>query len=268
MHIDMKSKMNIESHKHDIYETKIFFLYPQSIIQNQLIKEIVKNEYAAYIINDHEKALALLEKYQDSIIFINIDAVLQDDQWKIYIKNIQNSPRFVNIRTGILSHFNDEKKEEYYLMELLIPCGFIKMKSNFEESLKIILKVLDANEARGKRKYVRVKCDKMDNVSCSIKLNSVIYKGTIVDISSAGMAFMLQGDGTYFKESTEIDNIQLLLKGKLCHLSGIIKGERQTEGKKIYVLLFDKTNHDESDKIHDFIFQALQDEITKELEGI
>jgi GGDEF domain-containing protein len=268
MKIDLKTKTD-EIKKEGIYETKIFFLYPQSIIQRQLIMEIIKKEYAAYIVNDHEKMLHLLEKYGDSLLFINIDALLSDDEWKKYISNIHLNKNLKNVRVGILSHSTNEKKEEYYLMELMISCGYIMMKSNFNESLNTILKVLDANEARGKRKFVRVKCSEMENVSCSLRLNNLVYKGKIIDISSAGMAFSLMSENeTYFKENTEIESIQLLLKGKICHLSGRIKGERHIDGKIIYVMLFEKTGYSEKDKIHEFIFQALQDEISRDLLNI
>jgi DNA-binding response OmpR family regulator len=265
-HIDMHSISQSTDKKNNMYETKIFFLYPQSIIQNQLINEIIRNEYAAYILNDHKTALHLLEKYDNSIIFINIDAVLPDDEWKKYIADIQNDPRFANVRVGIISHIGDEKKEEYYLMQLLISCGFIKMKSSFNESLQLILKVLEANEAKGKRKFVRVSCSEKENVSCNMKINNTIYKGKIIDISSAGMAFsFLKDNETFLKENSVIDKIQLLLQEKICHLSGSVKGERQINGKIIYVILFDKVNHEDSNKIHDFIFNALQDEIKKEI---
>jgi CheY-like chemotaxis protein len=265
-HIDMISKTKMEDKKSNIFETKIFFLYPQSIIQNQLINEIIKNEYAAYILNDHKKALHLLEKYSNSIMFINIDAVLSDAEWKKYIADIQNDPRFINTRIGIISHIGDEKKEEYYLMQLMVSCGFVKMKSSFNESLEIILKVLEVNEAKGKRKFVRVKCSDLENVSCSLKINNTIYKGKIIDLSSTGMAFsFLNENETFIKENTQIDSIQLLLKGKICHMSGTVKGERPQGDNIIYVIIFEKPKDDESNKIHDFIFRALQDEINKEL---
>jgi DNA-binding response OmpR family regulator len=273
-HIELKQKnLNLERKhpaKEQPYETKIFFLYPQDILQNQLIREIVANEYAAYIIKDHEKVKKILKRYPNSILFVNIDAVLSDQQWEDYIKEIQTNPDFLDTRIGILSHYNDIKKEEYYLMELLVPCGFVKLKTGLDESLNIILKTLDAIEARGKRKFVRVRTLDDKNVSGNIRINSNLYKCFINDISSIGMAFGFeQSEEIYLREGATLDDIQLLLKGNICHISGKVTNIRDVNGKKIYVAAFDKDiNYKEKEKIYNFIFKFLQDEISREIEEL
>ncbi len=47
---------------------KVIFLYPQSVIQEKLVTEIMKNEYEVYLLHDHEKNLRLIKKYNNSIL--------------------------------------------------------------------------------------------------------------------------------------------------------------------------------------------------------
>jgi len=272
-HVTMKSNINLERNKtveKEIYEQKIFFLYPQDIIQKELIREIVKNEYEAYIVNDHYKIKKVLKKYPESILFINIDAVLNDKEWEIFIKDIQADPDLSAIRIGIISHKNDAKKEELYLMELLVSCGYVKLKAGFDESLRIILSALEAVEAKGKRKYVRVRVNDDKNVSCSVRINNILLKGLIIDMSSVGMAFQFNKDeDPILREKEILGDIQLLLKGNICHISGVVSAKREINKQNIYVISFDKSmNYNEKEKIHNFIFKALQENIDRELSPV
>ena len=65
---------------------KVFFLYPHSVIQNEMVIELIRNEYEIYLLFDHMKTVRLLEKYNDSILFINIDEGLMENEWEKYIK--------------------------------------------------------------------------------------------------------------------------------------------------------------------------------------
>lgn len=269
--ISIKQKQAIEDEKErnkEVFETKIFFLYPQNILQKNLIKEIVKNEYAAYAIEDHNVMFKLLKKYNNSILFINIEAVLSQPEWEKYIKEIHSHPDIKNVRVGVLSFFEDVERERKFLMELMIECGYIRLKAGYKESLDIILKALEANEARGKRKYVRVRCDNLDNVGCNIKIGDKLYEGIIKDISSYGMAFYFKNNETFLRRDDFIDNIQLKLKGVLVFASGRIYDARPFGEKTVYVLIFQNLNYDEKDKIHEFIYKALQQEMQKEIEDL
>jgi hypothetical protein len=129
------------------------------------------------------------------------------------------------------------------------------------------LKALDAIEARGKRKFVRVRTDNDKNVSCSIRVNNILYKCSINDVSSVGMAFQfVESEKTYLREGAFLEDIQLLLKGNICHISGKVINLREVNKTQIYIVAFDKSmNYKEKEKIHNFIFKALQDEIEKDL---
>lgn len=254
----------------DNFEIKIFFLYPHSVLQQNLVQEIIGNEYAAYLLNDHIKAMELLKKYTNSILFINIDAHLSESEWDNYINNIMYDAQTQNVKIGILSFYNDKKKVEKYLLKMMVPCGFITLKQGMKECTEIILNALEANEAKGTRKYIRVRCRDMPSVSFSVTVNNKQVKGFIYDISSTGMACgFAKEEEVYLRKETKLSKIQLQLKGNVCLLEGQIAGiNKDNDGNLKYVVMFKNVQHEEKKKMHQFIAKCLQKSIDDELEQI
>ena len=110
---------------------RVFFLYPHSVLQDQLVSKIIEQEYEVYLLSDHVKALKILGVYNDSILFVNIDERLKEKEWEEYIKGIMSSEGTKNVRTGIVSYNENKELAEKYLMDLMVPCGFIRLKRGF-----------------------------------------------------------------------------------------------------------------------------------------
>ncbi len=236
---------------------KIFFLYPHSVIQDELISTLIQHEFEVYFLKDHTKAYNLLKKFGNSICFINIDETLAQPEWETYIKKLQSDPEIKGVQIGILSYNNDRELIKKYLMEIRIKCGFIQLKLGVAESTKIILKTLEANEAKGRRKFVRANCENDSRVTFNVKYNGDLYSGNIIDISSIGMACSFDSDPDVKKNSL-LREIQLKLRGTLIGIDGIVIGKRDTT-PKTYVLIFDsKTDAIAKAKIRKFINAALQ----------
>ena len=72
-------------------------------------------------------------------------------------------------------------------MDIGIQCGFIMLVPRLENLVNVFTKILNANEARGRRKYIRAKC-KPDRDTFNIKIENDLITGGILDISIAGMA--------------------------------------------------------------------------------
>lgn len=87
-----------------------------------------------------------------------------------------------------------------------------------------------------------------------------VYSGSILDISAAGMTFDLN-TSPKLKPQTVLEDIQLRLKGTLCHVTGIHLGRAQgTLGS--HLLMFGQPVDEETTKkIHRFIFQSLQEDM-------
>lgn len=47
----------------DALGKKVFFVYPHSVIQNELIQDLIDREYEVYFINDHNKIQSICEYY-------------------------------------------------------------------------------------------------------------------------------------------------------------------------------------------------------------
>jgi hypothetical protein len=243
---------------------KVFFLYPHSVIQEDLVKEFFRMEYEVYTLKNHDKVKQLLKKHNDSIIFINIDAGLKPDEWKTFIKSIMSDPATEKVQVGILTYNENKALAQYYLMELMITGGFITLKLGLKQSRDIILKTLQASEAKGQRQFVRAKCKEASEATLNIKVGSSYYAGNILDISAVGMACVFD-DVIELDSKKMINDIQLRIRGSLCLVNGKIAGVRKAE-KDIYVIIFDpKLQESIKAKLKDIIYKLLQYQIDQEL---
>lgn len=241
---------------------KVFFLYPQSVIQDELITFLLKNEFEVYFLNDHEKAIRLFRKFKNSICFINIDDGLKEEEWEKYITSLRADPETKEVQIGILSYNNDPDLMQKYLMDIGVECGFIQLKLGVKQSTDIILKVLEVNEAKGRRKFVRVNCENDPKVMVNFSHREHSYQGQIIDISSVGVACKFS-ESVSAKNKTILHKIQLNLKGSLIQTDGIILA-RRSDNERILIMVFNPRLKDlELEKIHKFIHKTLQKEMDK-----
>jgi hypothetical protein len=238
---------------------KVFFLYPHSVLNEELRIEILSNEYEVYSLHDHEAAVKVAAANPGSIFFVNIDDTLKELQWEAWIRRLIASPKTSSTKVGILTYNPDADLAKKYLMDLGIPCGYIQLKQGLAEGKRIILKTLDANEARGRRRFVRARCTDPKKASFNVTVKGRHVTGAILDISVAGMTFRPDGP-LEVKKDTLLEDIQLRLKGTLCRLSGILVGD--AGGSAGSLLMFTIPVAEEiTEKIHRFIYATLQEQI-------
>lgn len=242
---------------------KVLFLYPHSVIQDELVQLLMWSEYEVYLVRDHARLLGFLAEHPESVLFINIDEVLEEPEWEQYIRNLRASERTSRVQIGILSYNDDRALAEKYLMDIGVQCGFVRLKIGLRESSQIILKTLAAVEARGKRKYVRAQCDEK-SATFNIRYEDRYVSGRIQDISSAGMAVIFD-EPLELEPKTPLEDMQLKLKGKLLKMSGVSFGSRKHGGQDLYVVLFKKPPQHIKLALHNFIFQTLQASLEREL---
>ena len=249
----------------NILEKKVFFIYPHSVIQTKLIQELIDREYEIYFINDHQKIESICEYYTSPLIYINIDEGLEESQWEKLIESLMEKDSSNHARIGIVTYNDNADLARKYLMDLMLPCGFIKLKIGVNDSTDIIIKTLDANEVKGNRKYIRTRCNS-EEASFNTSILGNIHNGCIVDISSVGMTVTFD-DNLELVKNSYLKDIQLKLRGILLKVSAIIIGFRELDGeKKLFLLLFDQsiTNLTRS-KIRSFISKTLQHNMEKKL---
>ncbi|MDR2768517.1 MAG: PilZ domain-containing protein [Treponema sp.] len=235
---------------------KIFILYPHSVIQDELLDFLIMAGFEAYVLHDHKRAIALLKRFPCSIMFVNIDQGMNEKEWEAYIRAIQEHPATKECKLGILSYNTDQKLMQKYLMDLAVPCGYIQLKLGVKASTKIMVSALEANEARGRRKYIRAMCEKDSNATVNLKGPTSLYYGNILDISAVGIAAHFDTFAD-FPPNTRLREVQLKLRGALVLTDAVLVGKREDN---VWVLLFDieRMNPDHKLVIHHFIKHTLQ----------
>jgi len=51
----------------------VFFIRPHSVVQNELLFELIRHEFEVVMLKEHEKVRELFSLYPDCIAFLNID---------------------------------------------------------------------------------------------------------------------------------------------------------------------------------------------------
>ena len=241
--------------KSDIEGKKIFLLRPHSVIRDDMLDQLIMEGYETYTLLDEAKAAKLLAKFPGSFMFINIDEGLKEEEWENYIRTIQKDPQTKGSRLGIMSYNQDHELMRKYLMELSVPCGYIQLKLGIHESTKIILNALDANEARGKRRHIRVDCQDDISSALNYKGDTGIYHGKILDISAAGIAVMFDKIKD-FPPNALLEDVQLRLRGGIVMTNMILMGKRENG---VHILLFDpKMTEENKLTIHRYIKLCLR----------
>jgi hypothetical protein len=237
---------------------KVFILYPHSVIHEEMLDILIMNGFETYTLRDHQRAVKILELFPDSIMFINIDEGMSEPQWESYIRALQENPKTAETKLGILSYNQDRALMEKYLMGLSIPCGYIQLKLGIQESTKIILTALHANEAKGRRKHIRAFCENDGYAMMNYKCPEGLFQGKILDISSAGIAARVPGFSALPANSV-LRGIQMKLRGGMVMIDAVLMGKRQDD-KDVCILIFDPAKLDQNNKliIHRYIKVCLQ----------
>lgn len=244
---------------------KIFFVQPNSVIQKEMVAELIRQEYEVLLIPEAAQARKLFARYPDCLAFLNLDEGLSEEDWDGFIREVQADPALAGVKLGILTYNPDQALAQKYLMDFELPCGYIKLSLNLADSTSIVLKVLEANEAKGRRKYLRVHC--RENTKLNLKTPTGNVSGRVLDLSSVGMACVLDG-GRELALHSRLDSIQLQLKGTLCLINGVVMGSRPLDGeeRRAFVVLFDpKTPANQKEKIRAYIQWALQASVSDAL---
>jgi hypothetical protein len=236
---------------------KVFFLYPHSVIQDEMLDVLIMSGYEVYILRDHKRAYRLLERFPGSIMCINIDERLPEMEWEAYIRELQESPKTRDSKLGILSYNTDRDLMQKYLMDMAVPCGYIQLKLGVQASTKIIHDALQANEAKGRRKCFRASCEDDSGATINYKDGNTIYYGKILDISSAGVAVRIE-NFRGFQTNSRLRDIQLKLRGSLVRTDMILIGNRW-DNQDVWILLFNPNMPLEGRLIiHRYMKQILQ----------
>jgi len=253
----------VESPPSAIIGRKIFFLYPTASIQNQIITELAQQEYEVYTAKNHARLARALKKYQDSIVYINIDEGMAEPDWERWISGILSA--HPDVKIGVFSSKTDEELKDKYINRLHVSCGFLTLKLDMSKTIDVILEILKITNAKGRRKYIRASTEREATATINMPHNGGFIHGLIKDISVVGVSCKFEMDPG-LKKNALFKDIQIKLQSMLIKVEAVAFGSREDGGEKNYVLLFtQKIDSEVRAKIRKYIQMNLQSKMDSEI---
>ena len=249
----------------DILGKKVFFLYPTAVVENRVISELIQQEYEVYIVKDKDTLKRALKKYPDSVLFIDINEHMAQNEWDSWISELMDNPETKDISIGVVTANDDELVKRKYLLVAKVACGYTVVKSDLDKAIGHIFEVLQAADAKGRRKFIRATTGGETNTTVNLPLNGTFVNGQIKDISVVGVSCTLDNDPDIVK-NTLLKDIQVKLQGSLLKAEGIVFGSRMDGKEKVYVILFtQRIDPDVRTRIRRYIQHNLQNKMEAEL---
>ena len=244
---------------------KIFFLHPSALVQNQVVPELVQDEFEVYTVKDEDRLKQGLTKYPGAIVFICLNEGMKETACEEWIRGVMGTPETAGVQIGVISAGRDDTLKQKYIDQYKVPCGFIVMRSDISMVIKQFITILNSVSAKGRRKYLRAIIEKETNVTVNIPLNGTFVNGTIRDISVVGFSCSFPED-PHLPKNTIYKDVQLRLQSQLLRVEGLAFGSRLDGEQRIYVILF--TQHIDSNaksRIRKYIQSNIQSKMDVEL---
>ena len=249
----------------DITGKKVFFLMPTAVMQNSIIVELIQHEHEVYVTHNKDTLRRALRKYPDSIVFVDVSEKMPEKEWELWIRAVMTSPDTKTVSIGVITSNPDEELRDKYLKTIKVACGYTILKFDLEKNLRQIGEILQAMEAKGRRKYIRATIESDAHASINLPLDGAFVSGRIKDISVVGISFSLEGSPEIAKNAV-VKDVQMILQTSRIKVDGILFGSRMDSREKIYVLLFSqRTDSEVRSKIRKYIQQNLQAKMDIEL---
>jgi len=247
----------------DLNGKKIFFLYPTASVQNQIVTELAQHEYEVYIIKDHIQLIRVLEKYTDSILFINIDEKMQKKEWENWISDKLSAIH--ELKIGIFTSDTSDELHDKITGKFSVPCGFMHLKLDMSIYNNKIIETLNKLNVKGRRKYLRASTKDETTATLNMPFGGGIISGVIKDISVVGISCVFDNEPNLAKNEL-FKNIQIRLQSMLLKVEAVAFGSRLVENEKIYVMLFtQRIDSEVRAKIRKYIQHNLQSKMNMEL---
>lgn len=246
---------------------KVFFLYPPPVL-GEVVEELGRQEFEVYLVYDETKLQRVLAQDPESIVFANIDNGAKEKDWTGYIRSIREDPKTATVGLGVLSMNEDRELMQKYLMELQLPCGYIVVKLGASKTAEILSKTLDANEARGRRKFVRASCPP-GVAQAYVDIDGKTYRSEVSDLSSAGCAIRFE-EALVCRPGTILRGLQLNIKGVRVLADAFVAAKRDDGERPTHIVMFAPTSLDDErrDKIRGLVTKLNQTAMDKLLATI
>lgn len=245
-----------------IFGRKVFFVNPPLGFDNSIVKKLRDLEYEVYIIQDYLYTKSILREHEESLCFINIDSGLKVNEWFNFIKSFKLDEKLKSVFLGVMSGYSGTGERGKFLMNLQLPGGFINTNVGVEQLFEQIKGILDINGAKGRRQYIRLRCDNISGINGYMIVDNNLFSLDIENISSVGFACSYNKKEMHNFGKNSVHNevsIGILKKSIVC--PSVVFDTRIVNDKGFSVMLF-KADVPKSTRavIKDFIFSVLEDE--------
>lgn len=248
----------MEKIENPVFGRKVFFLQPSLSVERYLIEHLKEKEYEVYIIEDVLKIKNLLSAFPNSMCFVDIDSGWSFATWFSFLKSFDESESLNTIFLGIISEKAGWDDKDKFLVNLKLPGGFTIIDKKSDNLLKSFTAILDLYGAKGRRKYIRLDTQKMNDVSGYLSYSGKLFTYNIKDISSAGFAITYKQEMTnLFQKNTHITNLCISLGRKSLVCSCIIFNTQiNNDGTAMSVLMLTNENSKNTiNFIRDYVFE-------------
>ena len=258
--------MNNDSNALDFRGKKIFFLLPSAMIQNSIISELVQYEYEVYVAKNKDTLRRVLRKYPGSIVFVDLNEKMSEKEWETWVTAVMSAPDTKSTSVGVITAVDEEEQKKKYLQKIKVACGYTVVKFETDKAIKQIVEILQAAQAKGRRKYLRATTDGETSATINIPMEGAYVNGVIKDISVVGVSFTLEGNPEIAKNAL-VKDVQMILQRNRIKVEGILFGSREDSREKVYVLLFAQRTDDEvRSKIRKYVQHNMQIKMDVELQ--
>jgi hypothetical protein len=127
--------------------------------------------------------------------------------------------------------------ETLYLYDIGISSGCIPLRFSKDKNVEMLLDVMTANQANGRRKTIRMFCSSNDSLNILDEKADKLL-GKLLDISISHFSCHFPEQDPQFPLGKTIPQIQLFLGGTRLMVDAAVSMKRVVQDKVIYVFLF------------------------------
>ena len=248
---------------------KVFFLNLSADVKERLPIALREKEYEIYILDDYRYAKNVLREYPESMLFVQIDDhdknQLTTNQWFNFLNSFKSDESLCSTLVGIISKRMPTSVQHFFMLNLPLAAGFLSIRNITGSILSNLQNVLEINNAKGRRQYVRARCadDSIDYINFTF--NGKEFNLKLNDISCAGIScWVSNASAQLFIPNAVLKDmvLKLGLKTSLKCSTVIFTVKTLTEQKSLLVLLLlPNTTETTKNAIRNHVFDVLQNEI-------
>jgi hypothetical protein len=238
---------------------KILFLHPQAVVQDELVRASIAENFEAYLLRNHVSAKMALRDFPDAILLIQVDSGLDEQKWIEYAEELKLSPVFSELTICVVSVCSmDEIRKTFLEQSNAFAYGFTYSRYDFGTTYANIKEMYKKEKVNPPGFVIRGTSPDTFRASVVFTRDKNRYEGRLKDISLSGLTCTIEGNEPLYPSEIPIQSIIITYGRTQFMVSGRIVGN-SGDDDTLHVILFDEmTIVDKRDDIYDTIQTCLQ----------